>query len=152
MNIPYKKIFLFIIYAVAFEAVFVFINSDFLVLFLKQRIIEILLTLLAINTATSAFIVSKLQEISVQYKHSFKGTYNEIKLSLIEQIVLIAVSASILISLDSEVLKPLIGEKLNYVFDVILIFCFIYAIEILRDTGTAMFDILIQIEDEKKED
>lgn len=152
MKIPYKKIFLFLIYSVALEAIFIFINSDFLVVFLKQRIIEILLTLLAINTATSAFIVSKLQEIGSQYKHSFKGTYNEIKLSLIEQIVLIAVSASILISLDSVLLKPLIGEKLNYVFDVILIFCFIYAIEILRDTGTAMFDILIQIEDEKKED
>lgn len=33
-----------------------------------------------------------------------------------------------------------------YIFEIALFFVFIYAIDILRDTGVAMFDILIQFD------
>lgn len=148
--ISWKKIGLFFLIAVAVQAICVYIESDFIAEFLKAKIVGILITLLAINTATSSLIVSKLQDIGKQYNESFVDTYREVKFSLVEQIFLIALSISILTVLKSSVIAPLLTQKTSYIFDVVLIFNFIYAIDILRDTGVAMFDILIELESDKK--
>ncbi len=134
----------FIGISIVLECLFNCIGSNFLINYLKNNLIGILLTLLAINTATSTFIVSKLEEISNSYKINFSETYSQIKLSLIEQIFLLILSIGAQTVFASEIIKPYSGKLLNYTFDVIMIFSFIYAIEILRDTGIAMFEILVE--------
>jgi len=143
-----KKIFCVFVLAIAIKSICVFIESDYIVDFLGNKIVEILITLMAINTATNSFIVSKLQDIGNQYKTSFKTTYLEIKKSIFEQIILIIISIVVLTIEQSKTLHPYITGKLLYIFDVILIFNFTFALEILRDTGMAMFDILIELDND----
>lgn len=143
----WKRILWVVIISIAIEALSIYIESTFLINFLKDKIVELLITLMAINTATSSFIVSKLQDIATQYKTTFKTTYREIKFSLIEQLVLIFLSIVVLAILDSKTIEPYLTLKLRYIIDFILIFNFIYAIDILRDTGVTMFDILLELDD-----
>lgn len=152
MKIDIKKIVCIFFLAIAIKALCLFIDSDYIVGFLCANIVQILITLMAINTATNSFIVSKLQDIGNQYKTSFKETYIEIKNSIFEQIVLIISSIVVLTIEKSTTIHPHIAGKLNYIFDVILIFNFTYALEILRDTGMAMFDILIELDNETPSD
>ena len=143
-----KRISLMIIISIAIEAICLFLQSNFLVSFLVNKIVEIQITLIAINTATSSFIVSKLQEISKLYDRSFKSIYEEIKLSLFEQIALIVFSILCLTIRQSSLLMPLFKSYLDlkYIFGVFMIFSFICSIDILRDTGAAMFNILIELD------
>ena len=143
-----KRISLMIIISIAIEAICLFLQSNFLVPFLVNKIVEIQITLIAINTATSSFIVSKLQEISKLYDRSFKSVYEEIKLSLFEQIALIVFSILCLTIRQSSLLMPLFKSYLDlkYIFGVFMIFSFICSIDILRDTGAAMFNILIELD------
>ena len=143
-----KRISLMIIISIAIEAICLFLQSNFLVPFLVNKIVEIQITLIAINTATSSFIVSKLQEISKLYDRSFKSIYEEIKLSLFEQIALIVFSILCLTIRQSSLLMPLFKSysDLKYIFGVFMIFSFICSIDILRDTGAAMFNILIELD------
>jgi len=143
-----KRISLMIIISIAIEAICLFLQSNFLVPFLVNKIVEIQITLIAINTATSSFIVSKLQEISKLYDRSFKSIYEEIKLSLFEQIALIVFSILCLTIRQSSLLMPLFKSYLDlkYIFGVFMIFSFICSIDILRDTGAAMFNILIELD------
>jgi hypothetical protein len=151
MRIPWKKILCVLVLSIAIEALSIYIESPFLIEFLKNKIVEILITLMAINTATSSFIVSKLQDIGKQFNTSFKKTYQEIKFSLVEQIILLVLSILILTFLYSKTAEPYLTEKVRYIADVVLIFNFIYAIDILRDTGVAMFNILIELDEQDKE-
>jgi len=106
------------------------------------------ITLMAINTATSSFIVSKLQEVSKLYNRSFKNVYTEIKNSLFQQIALIIFSMFCLTIKHSQLLMPFFNNMANmkYLYGVLLIFSFVCSLDILRDTGAAMFNILIESE------
>jgi len=134
----------FIGISIILEFLFKCIGSSFLIDYLESNLIGILLTLLAINTATSTFIVSKLEEISNEHKVNFSETYGQIKLSLLEQIFLLILSITAQTIYLSKIIKPYSSKLLDFSFDVIMIFSFAYAIEILRDTGIAMFEILTE--------
>ena len=117
------------------------LQSSFLSKFLYDNIITLLITLLAINTATSSLIISKLQEIAKELKRDFNLTYRELKNSLIEQIILIGAATVLLILKDSKWLLNNFSHH-NLIFDSLLTAVFIYAMDILRDTGKAIFDII----------
>lgn len=70
MKLNYKKILSFITASIAVEAICHYLHSDFLSVHLKDNILTVLITLMAINTATGTFIVSKLEEIGKQLKQS----------------------------------------------------------------------------------
>jgi hypothetical protein len=141
-----------VVISIAVEAVCLFLKSDFIVVFLTNKLVEMQITLMAINTATSSFIASKLQEIAKEENMSFKDVYCEIKTSLFMQIALIVFSVICLMIKHSEILMPFfhLFPNVKYVYGVLLIFSFSCSLDILRDTGAAMFNILIELDAKPK--
>lgn len=120
------------------------LESTNLYTYLNNNLISLLLTLLAINTATSGLIASKIQDIvTVEPKIDFKSTISEMKLSLLEQIVLIFFSILALVVNDSKVLY---FEHKDFILHVISVGVLIYSIEILWDTGKSVFIIIEEIQ------
>ncbi|WP_188358261.1 hypothetical protein [Mangrovimonas yunxiaonensis] len=123
-------------------------ESDFLFKYLKDNIIGLLLTLLAINTATLGLIASKIQDIVVDYpKFDFSSTIKEMKTSLLEQIILICTSVITLLLLDS--------NKIDFAYktdigNVILTTVLIYSVTILWDTGKAVFVVIEELQNMNK--
>lgn len=117
------------------------LESTFFFEFLRENIVVLLITLLAINTATISVIVAKLHEISISVQKNFDKTIKEVKVSLLEQIILIAVSSLLLIFYHSPVIQNCF-KYYNALFDTLFTVVFIYSIDILRDTGIAIFEII----------
>lgn len=123
-------------------------ESDFLFKYLKENIIGLLLTLLAINTATLGLIASKIQDIVVDYpKFDFSSTIKEMKTSLLEQIILICTSVITLLLLDS--------NKIDFTYktdigNIILTTVLIYSVTILWDTGKAVFVVIEELQNMNK--
>lgn len=138
-----KNISFFFVIALAITAIGNFLNSTFLFTYLQSNIISLLITLLAINTATSGLIASKIQDFVIQNPEiDFRPTIKEMKTSLFEQIILIIISVFSLIIQNS---KKIEFEFKDDICNVILITVFIYAIDILWDTGKAVFIIIEEI-------
>jgi uncharacterized membrane protein len=121
-----------------------FLKSSFLSVFLKENLVGLLLTLMAINTATSTVISSKLEEISERTGADFSNVIKEIKFSLVEQIVLIVVSVILLIIEGSSVLETKI-QYFDILINIMLATILVYAVDILRDTGVAIFNIVLEL-------
>lgn len=125
------------------------IESDFLIEYLKQDIIGLLLTLLAINIATLGLIASKMQDMLEKYPNfNFANTIKEMKFSLVEQIVLIVVSIISLVIINSNVI---VFEFKAIIFNSILTSVLYYSIYILWDTGNAVFVIINLIQNMNNE-
>jgi hypothetical protein len=137
-----KNISFYIVSALILNLLSYYLDSKFLSEFVKGNIVGILINLLAINTATTGIVLTKLKELSEKNSgFNFTESYNELRKALFEQIILIAISIFILILRDSEVIKV----KLLYhdlIFDTILTAIFINALDTLRDTGKAIFLII----------
>ncbi|MFS4491730.1 hypothetical protein [Maribacter sp. 2308TA10-17] len=121
-----------------------FLESSFLSLFLKENLVGLLLTLMAINTATSTVISGKLEEISERTGADFADVIKEIKFSLVEQIALIIMAVILLIIEDSKVLETKV-EYFDTLINILLATILVYAVDILRDTGVAIFNIVIEL-------
>lgn len=139
-----KNISFFIVVSIILTFGANFLASDFLFIYLKENIIGLLLTLLAINTATLGLIASKIQDIVVeQPKFDFSETIKEMKISLIEQLVLIGISVFALLFIDSE---KIMFEVKNDIGNVILTTVLIYSVNILWDTGKAVFVVIEELQ------
>lgn len=124
------------------------LGSSYLSNFLQDNLLSLLLTLMAINTATSTVISSKLESLSERYNSSkFLDAVKEIKHSLLEQIWLIGFAIMILIAANSTLLISIIPH-LSMITNILLLSIFLYAIDILRDTGVAIFDMIIELNKE----
>ena len=89
-------------------------------------------------------IASKIQDIVVKYpKFDFSSTTKEMKTSLKEQIILICVSVLTLFLLDTS--KYQFDYKTE-VGNVIMTTVLIYSINILWDTGKAVFVIIDELQ------
>jgi hypothetical protein len=139
-----KNISFFFVIALAITTIGNVLDSTFLFIYLQTNIIGLLITLLAINTATSGLIASKIQDFVVQKPEiDFSSTIKEMKSSLLEQIILIITSVICLIIQNS---KKIELELKDDMCNIILITVFIYAIDILWDTGKAVFVIIEEIQ------
>lgn len=142
-----KNISFFFVIALAITSIGNVLDSTFLFTYLQGNIISLLITLLAINTATSGLIASKIQDFIIQKPEiDFSSTIKEMKLSLLEQIILIIVSVISLIVQNS---KKIQIEFKDDICNILLITVFIYAIDILWDTGKAVFVIIEEIQNNK---
>lgn len=120
------------------------LESDFLIIYLREQLITILLTLLAINTATLGLLASKLQEAIAKYPLlDIKNPVQQMKNSLVEQFVLIIIGIVALIISDS---AKLVFETKWYICDIVIVAVFIYSIDILRDTGISVFTLINEME------
>lgn len=135
-----KKIAVILAFSFAANCLIIKLESQEFLKFLYSNIIVILITLLAINTATISVIVAKLNEIGKAKGLSFDKTVKEIKTSLLEQIILIALTAFILILYYSPKIRSMFSYH-DSLFNTLIISIFMYSIEILRDTGCAIFEI-----------
>ncbi len=143
-----KNISFYIIIAFIISLLSSYLKSDFLFKYLCDNIIGLLLTLLAINTATLGLVASKIQDMLEKYpKMSFKNTTREMKFSLTEQVVLIIISVISLIVLNSELIK---FEQKELLLNTVLVSVLIYSVDILWDTGKAVFVIIDLIEELNK--
>lgn len=134
-----KNIFTFLGISLILNGLANYLKSDFIGPFLCNNIINILTTLLAINIATCSLIITKLKEISdTESSSNFTNTYNEIKKSLLEQVILIAL-AFVLSILNSSIVLKSFNYPHTFIFDSLLTAIFIYALYILWDTGKAIF-------------
>ncbi|RXM47115.1 hypothetical protein [Flavobacterium sp. YO12] len=145
-----KNISFFLVIAFAMTAIGNFLDSDFLFTYLQTNIIGLLITLLAINTATSGLIASKIQDFVIQKPEiDFSSTIKEMKTSLLEQIILIIISVVCLIIQNSQKIK---FDFKDDICNTLLITVFIYAIDILWDTGKAVFVIIEEIQKMKNKE
>lgn len=143
-----KNISFFIVLAAIIVMLSSYFEAKFLHEYLKNNIIGLLLTLLAINTATLGLIASKIQDIIVNFPQlNFAKTIKEMKFSLKEQIALVAFSILTLIILDSQ---KIIFPNKEIISNIMLVSILIYAIEILWDTGKAVFVVIEEIQKLKK--
>lgn len=139
-----KNISFYIVMSIVITFVSNYLESKFLFTYLKENILGLLLTLLAINTATLGLIASKIQDIIIQFpSFNFSSTIKEMKLSLLEQIILISSSIITLIIQDSSKIS---FENKEIICNIILVSVLIYSISILWDTGKAVFVIIEQIQ------
>ncbi|GIM51209.1 hypothetical protein ACI76O_01210 [Capnocytophaga cynodegmi] len=139
-----KDISLYVIIGIIITFSGAMLDSTFLFTYLKGNIIGVLLTLLAINTATSGLIASKIQDVLTQYpKMNFSGVIKEMKASLLEQIVLICLSVLVLLLVESSKIDFTYKNEIGNVF---LVSILSHAISNLWDTGKAVFIIIEQIQ------
>lgn len=135
-----KNISLFLIIGFVISLLCKYLHSTFFLKYLNDNIIGLLLTLLAINTATLGLIASKIQDTIEKYKKlNFTNTIREMKFSLFEQVVLIILSIIVLILSNSSIIE---FPHKELFFNSILVSILIYSIIILYDTGKAVFVII----------
>lgn len=120
------------------------LETTFLFDYLNAQLIGLLLTLLAINTATLGLVASKIQDIVVSRpEFDCNSTIYQMKLSLKEQIVLITLSIITLIIQSSKIVEFLYKIDIT---NVILIGVLIYSIDILWDTGKSVFVVIEELQ------
>lgn len=137
-----KTISFYLVISVVSTLVTNHLQSDFIFTYLQENIISLQITLLAINTATLGLIASKIQDISSTHKIDFSPTIREMKLSLKEQIILIITSIVTLILQKSKVIDLHCQE---FIGNTLLLAVLIYSLNILWDTGKAVFIIIEEI-------
>ena len=136
-----RKIAIYFAIAVSINWLAGILKSTYPAKFLEDKIVELLITLMAINTATAGIIVSKIDDISKRYNIDFTKSVKEIKKSILMQIWLVGISALILVLFNSSVIEKTLPEYYKSFCDTALLTIFIAAIDILRDTGLAIFAI-----------
>lgn len=119
-----------------------YLQSDYVEKFILENLITLLIALLAINTTTISVILTKLHEINKKYDGvDFKRSIHEMRVSITEQVVLIALSVIALILKTSARVDQFFGNS-EVVIGVTLLALFVFAIQILYDTANGIFVIL----------
>ena len=138
-----KNISFYIVISFIICVVSDYIKSSFLSNFLITNIINLQITLLAINTATLGLIISKIYEILKEYPLiDLAQPIKEMKVTLKEQIILIGISFMSLILLNNNLENIIDFEHKKLILNIILLSVLVYCIDILRDTGKAVFVII----------
>lgn len=110
--------------------------------FLKKNLITLLVTLLAINSATLGIVLTKIRDLldSSKKLESFTKTKKEMILSINEQIALIIISSFVIILCGSKYVQDngIVQNSLT----ITIIACFIYSISIVHDTAMSVFTML----------
>ena len=137
------RIFNFLLLGFLITIISCYLKSTFPLSFLRSNIVTLSLTLLAINTATLGLLSTKIQDVYLNYKGAdFAETVKEMRKSLVEQVVVIALSVIVLIFDSNKVIQ--IGIK-DIITTSLLSTALIFDIYILWDTGNAVFVLLDEI-------
>jgi len=117
------------------------LGSRYIYDFLGQHMINIQLALLAVNAATLGIVLTKLRDLVDKGVDpaAFKGTKNEMLLSIREQIALIVVVFVVLSLQSAKNFSLMVPSE---VFDTLLLACFAYELIILYDTANSVFVLL----------
>jgi len=96
-------VFLFLGFILAFASIE--LESQFLANFLNSNLVNILITLLAINTATSSIVLTKLKDLGDKSNFDFKDSFSELKTAILEQVVLICLAIIFSILGESQIIE-----------------------------------------------
>lgn len=118
------------------------IGSKYVILFLKENLVTLLVALVAINSATLGIVLTKIRDLLDKNGNNgdFDKTKREMSLSIKEQIALIGISLILLLINDSKWLSN--NTSATSFIEVIIIGCFCYALLILYDNAKSVFVIL----------
>lgn len=134
------KISTYIIISLIITLLSYYLESSFFRVFLDENIILLLITLLAINTATYGFVLSKISDLELKHdKADFAEAKNQIKRSLKIQFGLI-MSAIVVQIISTSNIFTTESTLLICTFEFLLVFIFVFALDLLRDTGFAIFE------------
>jgi uncharacterized membrane protein len=119
------------------------LSCQYLSDFLKGNLINILLALLAINSATMGIVITKIKELTQNYGHAdaFRETHEQFFLAIKEQVVLIFLTVLIFIIQGSKSVSEI--PHLYLICGSLIISFFVYSIMILYDTAKS---VLIMID------
>lgn len=141
MNNIYK-IIAFISISALFAFVAMKLESTFADKF-SENILALLTTLFAINIASSTLIAGKLRDIQEKTGHQFIKTKKSLKNSFYEQIILIGIAFIIGLVRESKYFQTIFDcESFKMICNTVLFFIFISYLEIIRDIGKSLFDLL----------
>lgn len=127
-------------------------QSDFLAVFLRQNIVSLTITLIAITSAVRAIILSKLTEIKLANEEiDFTSVFKELKISVYEQIFMVIISIITLTIGDSKIFPEYKNADISLCVNSILSSVLFYSIYILHDTAIAVINIFIALSNKKKQ-
>lgn len=140
-----SKVLLYLFASLAINGISYGLRSSFLPNFIDGNLITILLALMAINSTTNSVILTKLKDLTKDLPDEKKKVLNssmkEMKISIVEQLVLIAIAIIGLILKKSDVLKLALPHR-DFAIDLILVAVLFYSIHVLYDTANAVFVII----------
>lgn len=143
-----KTISCIILYSIIIVKICQFIESSFLFDFLMNNLSSALITILAINSATLGFMIPRIHSVSSQYSElNFSSTFKQMKVSIAEQIILLALSLITLIILNSRIIC---FESKSTICFTSLVAVGIYSIYILWDINNSIFVLNELLEKYKK--
>lgn len=117
-------------------------GSSFLSGFLDQNLLLVLIALMAINTTTVSVILTKMKEIADASPDSdFSATRHSMKVSTVEQMVLIVVAVVLQVAKSSPWLL-LRWDNFEFVINSLLVAVFAYSMQVLYDTAQGVYVIL----------
>lgn len=118
------------------------LTSTYISNFLKSNLITIIISLLAINIATTGIVLGKMKDIvdNTKNKTLFAKSKKEMQISIIEQVVLIVLAFMVLTFSDSPFIQNM--QILRNILDVCCLAIFVYDTIILYDSSKSIFIIL----------
>lgn len=142
MKVLVRNIFVAVGGAFFLQQTQILLESDYISRFLDGNLVSLLITLLAVNTASLGIVLSKIREIldSKAGSNDFSATKNAMIYSIKEQIVLIFLSLILLILNNSNWLTT--QPKIAPLIEIAVLTCFSFSMLILFDTSKSIFVIL----------
>jgi hypothetical protein len=119
-----------------------FFQSHYFTEFLRNNLVNLLVALLAVNSATMGIVLTKIRDLIEKYGHgdAFERTKRHMLLSVKEQIVLITASIFVLTLAQSPYLKGVPNGGLF--FDSCAAAIFVYGMVVLYDTAKSVLIIV----------
>jgi len=110
--------------------------------FLRANLINILIALLAVNSATMGIVLTKIRELIEKHGHgdAFQQTRGQFLLSVKEQVALIAGAILLLTVSQSKYLKDI--PNISMFFGSAIAAIFVYSMTILYDTAKGVLIII----------
>lgn len=136
-----KEISFYLVVAIIVIIANEWLQSNFIIKYLNNNLITLLIALLAINTTTSSVVMTKLKEISDLSGGNFSNTIEQLKSSIYEQIIYIVIAVVVLMLQGSKMVLG-IHSSVEIFLDVMLVAVFVAAIHTLFDTAKSIFVIL----------
>jgi len=119
-----------------------FTKSDYILQFLSNNLITIIVALLAINTTTLGIVFSKINDIPInttEAEDSLKNASGQMKNSIYEQLILVLLSIILFTLFNAQFINCTTYLKIG--IDIFCIAIFVYDLILLYDTSKSIFII-----------
>lgn len=119
------------------------VGSNYLNEFLRNNLINLLIALLAINTATLGIVLTKIRDLVDDHGNGavFKATRSHMLLSIKEQVVLI-ISAIIFITFSESYKLMNVIDNFDLLIKSLIVGVFVYSMKLLYDVATSVLIII----------